>query len=68
MLLGYLHMIFGEMSEVFCSFKRVGHLIFCVELYEFFMYSNYQFIIRYMISKDFFPFYRFPFHCTDFVP
>ena len=55
-----------------CLFKSFAHFqnwlgFCCVELYEFFIYSAYWPLIRYMICKYFLPFAGLTFHSVDCV-
>ena len=51
--------LFGEIiKDIFQS----AHLFFVVELQEFFIYSGYEPLIRYMICQYFLLLHRLPFH------
>ena len=63
---GHLHVSFGKMSvQIFCPFKNWFVCLFAIELYEFFIYFGYFYLITYMIYKYCLPFIRLPFCFID---
>ena len=67
---GHLSVFFGKTSiQHLCPFKKKIELcFFIVELYEFFIYFEYQALIRYTIFKYLLPFCRLSFHFCWWFP
>ena len=60
---GHLSVFFGKMSvQHLCPLKKIELCFFIVELYEFFIYFEYQALIRYTVCKYLLPFGRLSFH------
>ena len=66
-LIGHLCIFFGEVSiQILCPSYKSGYL-FNIELQEFFRYSGYKSLIKYMICKHFLLFCGLYFHFLDGV-
>ena len=68
-LIGHLHIFFGQMSiQILCAFLTLGDL-FLIELQKFLIYFIYKYIylIKYMICKYFLLFCELSFHFLDDV-
>ena len=57
MLTNHLPIFLGEVTAQIFSLFLLGCLFFMMELKDFFMYSEYEFIIRSMFHAYFLPFY-----------